>query len=260
MTDPAMDAAARSPTSPDPAAEAGMYLIHLLHHICAGWPRRGRKLLEVGCGDGRILELFWTLGFDVTGVEDDPRALEQARARLGDRCECVPGSCGHLPFADESFDYVALVSFFSRAADAPRSGLSGLPAIFAEVGRVATRQIVIVFPNTWSLHWLECLLRKSPERFHNPVAMWRRLRRACPQGHAHWCSLPVGPSSSWQKKSFWPHCNRWRMPVPLGAFAGLHLDLLPATPVTGLPLRVASRLSLAETSPIAPCGATPERD
>jgi SAM-dependent methyltransferase len=45
-----------------------------------GGERKGR-LLDVGCGSGRLLELLRRAGWDVAGVEPDPRAAAVARER-----------------------------------------------------------------------------------------------------------------------------------------------------------------------------------
>lgn len=45
------------------------------------------KLLDVGCGDGRMLELASQLGWSATGLEIDPAAVRSARSRGLDAVE-----------------------------------------------------------------------------------------------------------------------------------------------------------------------------
>ena len=47
---------------------------------------RGARILDIGCGDGRIAQQLWLAGFDVTGIDGSPRMLDYAR----DRCPQVP--------------------------------------------------------------------------------------------------------------------------------------------------------------------------
>ena len=46
----------------------------------------GRQLLDLFCGHGREAAIFAGAGFDVLGVDEDPRSVERARAYLA-RCE-----------------------------------------------------------------------------------------------------------------------------------------------------------------------------
>ena len=45
--------------------------------------RRGGRLLEIGCGNGDLLAVAATLGYQVTGVEYSPHSCAEARQRLG---------------------------------------------------------------------------------------------------------------------------------------------------------------------------------
>lgn len=230
-----------------------MRLSPLLQYLSADWPRRGRSLLEIGCGDGRILEILWTLGFDVTGVERDPDALRAARERLGGRCDIQAGAWDDVPYEDGAFDYVVLASVFPQAP-------ADVDALLAEAARVASRRVLLIFPNSWSLAWVatrvSALLRKTQSQMptYGPLAMMRALRRASPDGRLCTRSMLLGPPGSWYTRSVWRHVNDRIVPLPLGAFVGMRLDLTPRAPTTGLPLRVkASRLTVPGASAVASC-------
>ncbi|WP_060713790.1 class I SAM-dependent methyltransferase [Pseudonocardia sp. HH130629-09] len=68
----------------------------------------GSRLLDVGCGAGRLLADATAAGLAVTGVDTEPRALAAAE-------RAVPGvmlqvaDAHELPFAEDAFDLVALV-------------------------------------------------------------------------------------------------------------------------------------------------------
>ncbi|MFQ5913302.1 MAG: class I SAM-dependent methyltransferase [Nitrospinota bacterium] len=76
------------------------------------WPlepagRHPRRLLDVGCGDGRKLEEFAARGWEVWGIDVSPNALRMAAARLpGGRF--LAGELEGLDLPHGSFDVVRL--------------------------------------------------------------------------------------------------------------------------------------------------------
>ncbi len=70
---------------------------------------KGQKLLEVGCGLGLELTKLGSLGFDVTGIDLSPQAVNLSRAFL--QRKALTGmtkvqNAEQLDFADHSFDAV----------------------------------------------------------------------------------------------------------------------------------------------------------
>jgi len=76
---------------------------------------RPGRVLDVGCGDGARLEILRARGWDVRGVDPDPRAVEAARRRLGDRV--TEGGLEDAPFAPGSFDVVLLEHVLEHVED-----------------------------------------------------------------------------------------------------------------------------------------------
>ena len=66
----------------------------------------GRRILDVGCGAGPLLESLRDRGARVTGVDPSIKMLELARRRLGDDVALHQGALGGdpLPFPDDAFD------------------------------------------------------------------------------------------------------------------------------------------------------------
>jgi len=69
-------------------------------------PRKGMRILEVGCGTGTNLELFAEAGCEVSGVDLSPSMVDLARRKLGDRADLHLGDAADMPFPDKSFDLV----------------------------------------------------------------------------------------------------------------------------------------------------------
>lgn len=61
----------------------------------------GKRVLEVGCGTGLVLERVAHFADEAIGMDLSPAMLERARAR---GLSVVEGSATALPFDDESFD------------------------------------------------------------------------------------------------------------------------------------------------------------
>lgn len=78
--------------------------MRLLQQCLAAWPRRGKSLLEVNCGEGLFLSLLWECGFDVTGTELTPALRARAAATAPAGTEVEAAADDHLPFEDNAFD------------------------------------------------------------------------------------------------------------------------------------------------------------
>lgn len=69
----------------------------------------GTRVLDVGCGTGRWLRRYLSLGLDATGVDATSQMLRAARTR-GTTAPLVAGEANHLPFGDGEFDAVSDVT------------------------------------------------------------------------------------------------------------------------------------------------------
>ena len=71
----------------------------------------GQKVLEIGCGTGHFSAYFEELGGEVTGLDISFEMLELAKERGGDLAiNFEAGEAYALPFADKSFDLVAMIT------------------------------------------------------------------------------------------------------------------------------------------------------
>ena len=80
-----------------------------------------RRVLDAGCGAGRMMPVLAALGCRVEGVDLSPQMIRRSRRDHGEFPSQV-GSLTALPFADASFDGVFswYSTIHSPAADVPR--------------------------------------------------------------------------------------------------------------------------------------------
>lgn len=90
--------------------------------------KHGYKVLDIGCGAGRFLQLAAERGADVSGLDAAAGMLDIARTRIP-QGNFRLGDMESLPFDDDLFDLVSGFNSFSHAGD-PQKALR-------EAGRVA---------------------------------------------------------------------------------------------------------------------------
>jgi 2-polyprenyl-3-methyl-5-hydroxy-6-metoxy-1,4-benzoquinol methylase len=101
----------------------------------------GARLLEVGCGSGRMLKIMQDLGWESEGIDFDPDAVRNAvskglRVRVGDLVS--------QGYPDESFDVITLSHLIEHVHD-PRALLRECYRLLKPKGT-----LVIVTPNSKS--------------------------------------------------------------------------------------------------------------
>lgn len=77
-----------------------------LYEVAEFREHRGEKVLEIGCGTGSDLLQFAKHGAQASAVDLTTKHVELARGRVGDLAVVHEADARHLPFADESFDYI----------------------------------------------------------------------------------------------------------------------------------------------------------
>lgn len=74
----------------------------------------GKKVLEVGCGTGLVLQRIERFASEAKGIDLSPGMLEHAKARGLDVREA---DCTQLPFDDESFDVACSFKVLAHVPD-----------------------------------------------------------------------------------------------------------------------------------------------
>jgi 2-polyprenyl-3-methyl-5-hydroxy-6-metoxy-1,4-benzoquinol methylase len=91
------------------------FLTKRLEDIVAGFaPSRRTGLLEVGFGDGELLEAARRAGWMVSGIELARAAVERARRR---GIDAIHGALTEAPYESGSFDVVVAAEIFEHVSD-----------------------------------------------------------------------------------------------------------------------------------------------
>lgn len=94
-------------------------------------------VLDVGCGTGAHLEAYVESGASCFGLDASPAMLEQATARLGNRCDLKLGDATALPYEDSSFDLVFAALFLHELDVSVRAAaLSEIARVVKQEGRI----------------------------------------------------------------------------------------------------------------------------
>jgi ubiquinone/menaquinone biosynthesis C-methylase UbiE len=94
-------------------------------------------VLDVGCGTGAHLEAYVESGASCFGLDASPAMLEQASARLGDRCDLELGDATALPYDGSSFDLVFAALFLHELDGSVRdAAISEMARVVKPEGRV----------------------------------------------------------------------------------------------------------------------------
>jgi len=181
-------------------------------------PRDGERLLDVGCGTGEHLLLFREKGCDVTGIDPSPFMLEIARQKLGNRADFYMGKAEDLPFSDNEFDIVTLITTLEFVAD-PEKAIS-------EAIRVSRDRVFLGVLNKYSLLGAQRRLKLfSPSVYHSAcffhiAELTTMVRNQLRGVHIKWGSVIFLPYGCYK----FARVMEESIPVmknPFGAFVGL---------------------------------------
>lgn len=109
---------------------------HFLHFVKTR--AKGNRLLDLGCGIGAYSYELQAAGFEVTGVDTNPRYVEIARS-VGVDAHCLAD--GRLPFPNSSFDTVFMLEVLEHIPG------ESIPGLLEEVRRVTRSNLLVTVPN-----------------------------------------------------------------------------------------------------------------
>ena len=111
-------------------------------------------MLDVATGTGLVAERLRARGFTVTGLDQSPEMLAEARRRFGGRVTLVEASADELPFADASFDHLTF-TYLLRYVDDPAATLRELARVVRPGGTIASLEFCVprgVWRPLWDLY------------------------------------------------------------------------------------------------------------
>jgi len=115
-----------------------LWLLSLLN------PYPGRRLLDVSCGQGALVNFARRAGVTAYGLDFSSAAIRRAHMDVGAACFVV-GDGAHLAFPDESFDYVMCIGSLEHFID-PLAGMREICRVLHKNGSAC-----ILLPNTFSI-------------------------------------------------------------------------------------------------------------
>lgn len=98
---------------------------------CLGRLGRGRRGLDLGCGQGWYVQRMREIGFDVTGIDTSAGQVALAAQHLGDPSLVSVGSALEIPLAASSIDFVYTINVLHHLPSVEAQRLA-----FAEILRV----------------------------------------------------------------------------------------------------------------------------
>ncbi|MBF0480758.1 MAG: class I SAM-dependent methyltransferase [Desulfovibrionaceae bacterium] len=208
--------------------------VRLIESMMSSWPRRGQRLLDIGCGPGIFANVLHRDGFDVSAVDNSPVMLEAARARLGGAVDLHLADAAHLPFDDKQFDYAVLLSVLEFCDDPD--------AVVREAARVSRKGLLIGFLNRYSFYYYSAGRvrpgkppgRLASARWFSPWEMRALARPILGSPDLAMRSVLAGPPGTWRFKFPFSQINGLVFYPPLGAYCALRADFFRERPLTPL--------------------------
>ena len=121
------------------------------------------RVLDLGCGNGRLFELFKDGDIEYVGVDNSKKLIEKAREKYGDHFKAA--DILNLPFQNNYFDSIWTIAVFHHI---PSKQLR-LEAL-KEMGRVLKKngRIIMICWNLWQSNYLKLLLKFTFRKFLGP--------------------------------------------------------------------------------------------
>ena len=104
------------------------------------WVRVNSKVLDVGCGDGRIISDLLSITQNITAIDIDTEAIARVQSKFQEypSIKVLHTSAQNMPFDDEAFDFVVCMGTFMNFSELIKDD------VLTEMKRVTTSEGKIV--------------------------------------------------------------------------------------------------------------------
>lgn len=199
-------------------------------------PRPCDSILDIGCGTGELLSFLSTQkGLQLSGVDPSPYMLDFARQKLGNRVDLHRASAEDLPFDDNAFNHVCMMTSLEFTED-PMAALE-------EAARVAKDRLFIGIVNRYAFHGLHkgasAVLEKSvydKANYFIVSEIKTMIRSILGNVPVSWRSVNLMAPESGGFFSLFEN-NALVRKFPFGSYIGMVVTLVPTYRVRPLPLK-----------------------
>jgi SAM-dependent methyltransferase len=159
-----------------------------IYEILDRYDWRGVEAVEVGCGQGTLVNHLAPKGALVTGIDMSLGSIARAMAgarELGhaDRVRLLRADAERLPFADASFDAALSGGVLHHTPDI-RAGIAEIHRVLRPGGRLVVMLYRRGNPKWWATLAARGAFRAASKVSGRPAAMMERLRRRQEEGDA----------------------------------------------------------------------------
>ena len=96
------------------------------------------KVLEIGCGNGRNIKSIAEFTKDIIGIDNDPKAVEDARKNLAgfSGVKIMLADALDLPFPDKSFDVMIFLDTLVNMKENKVQALKEMSRVLTDTGKI----------------------------------------------------------------------------------------------------------------------------
>ena len=182
-------------------------------------PRVGERVLDVGCGTGEHLHLFKKKGCDVTGVDTSSCMLDVAKKKLGNGADLHLGKAEELPFSDNEFDIVTMISCLEFLDDPQKAICEAIRVCRGRIFLGGTNRLSVA-GTRWKYDLLGCPSIYKSARFLHIGQLTGMVRNQLQGVHTQWGSVIFLPYR-WYTFATGVEETIPIMKNPFGAFLGM---------------------------------------